>query len=473
MKNVLGFLALICFCFIISNNDCFSQMQSDSSDAVWSIVVPEAKSIDIDMKQCLVGDYKDSVISTFITNTGSWRIRIDTIYFSGTDADKFYLVSRICPFILEPGETRAAEFSFQPKSVGLKTAAIKIITQVDTLTQSIRGEGVQPTLSLMSDLVDFGKVEVLNRKDTLVYLLKNISSTPVSITSVSQLGPDMEQFEILNGGGFNLLAGETREMNLRFRPKYIGRTSGQIAFYYNGAGSPAVAQLFGIGIGGLVYIEDDSAYAGEKRRLRLVLANVNPDGLQGIAEKIRARIKFDKSILAPDITASYDFDNSFTYVNVGSNVGSSGILAEIPVTAGLGSISETSMDIEEFEFLDAGSNVVDMDVEKKSGIFKLLGICPEGGKRLLNPSGKVQILSIKPNPSSDIIDIEVELIESGHTKLYITDFLGKEKLVILDRSNNEFGTKNLKTDISSFGAGIYYIILQTPTSNQSAYIIKN
>ncbi len=469
MKNVLVLIAMFAGFFASAN----AQMQSDSSDAVWSIVVPEAKSLDIDMKQCLVGDYKDSVISTFITNTGTWKIRIDSIYFTGTDADKFYLVSRICPFTLEPGETRAAEFSFQPKSVGIKTAVIKILTQVDTLTQAIRGEGVQPTLSIISDLVDFGKVEVLDKKDTLVYLLKNISATPVTITSVSQLGPDMEQFEILNGGGFNLLAGDSRQMNLRFKPKYIGRTSGQIAFYFNGTGSPAVAQLFGTGIGGMVYIKDDSAYAGEKRMLQLVLANVKADGLQGIAEKTRARIKFQKTILSPDISSTYDFDEEFTYVNIESKIGSSGILAEIPVTAGLGSVSETSMDIEEFEFIDAGNNVVDMDVEKKSGVFKLLGICPEGGSRLINPSGKAQILSIKPNPAGDNIEIEIELIESGYTKLYISDILGKVKSVIFEGINSEYGTRTLKTDLSALESGIYIIIMQTPTQYQSSYIIRN
>ncbi len=469
MKNILILMVLLAAGIIPA----YSQLQSDQSDAVWSIVVPVASSIDIDMKQCLVGDYKDSVITAFITNPGTYQVRIDTIYFEGTDKDKFYLVSRITPFVLSPGETRAAEFNFEPKSVGMKYADIKIVTQVDTLTQKIQGEGVQSVLSVLTDLVDFGKVEVLSKKDTLVYLLENISSTPLAISSVGQLGPDKVQFEILNDGGFTLQQGEKREMNLRFKPRYIGRTSGQLAFYYNGAGSPAVAQLFGTGVGGLVYVADDSAYVGEKRVLKLILDNVTPEGLQNVAEKVKARIRFESSIIAPDnINVSFNIRNDSTYIDLESKITSSNILAEIPVVAGLGSVSETSVDIESFDFYDASGNVVDMDVEKQSGVFKLLGICPEGGNRLVNTSGNAQILSIVPNPASGSIGVEVELIESGETRLIMGDILGNEVKTLYSGTVSEFGKRTVNADVSNLPSGVYTVILQTPTVRQSAIIIK-
>ena len=89
MKTILMFAIGISILFLISNDKCFSQIQSDTSDTVWSIVMPEPASKDIDMLQCLIGSSKDSVVVEFIQNVGSWKFRVDSIYFKGADSDAF------------------------------------------------------------------------------------------------------------------------------------------------------------------------------------------------------------------------------------------------------------------------------------------------------------------------------------------------------------------------------------------------
>jgi len=166
-----------------------------------------------------------------------------SIYLRGADAQAFSLVSGFPVYTVGAGQNKAAEFRFKPTRIGSHNAEIVIIAQSDTLYQNIIGEGVEPQLQIITDLVDFGKVELGNIKDTSdVVLIKNISAHPITINNVVQLGPDKTQFEILNGGGsFVLQSNETRAMDLRFKPVFGGRTSGQLGFLYNGVGSSAIA----------------------------------------------------------------------------------------------------------------------------------------------------------------------------------------------------------------------------------------
>ena len=114
---------------------------SDVSDAFWSIVVPTATAIDINMGQVLVSGARDSVVTGFLTNTGPVAIRIDSVFFTGTDEGLFELVSGIPPFEIPRGGKKAVEFRFSPSSIGIKSANVIVHTQIDTLIQSIRGEG--------------------------------------------------------------------------------------------------------------------------------------------------------------------------------------------------------------------------------------------------------------------------------------------------------------------------------------------
>lgn len=246
MKLNALLIAIIAINAIVLN----AQTQSDSSDAVWSIVMPLAVSQNIDMKQCLVFTSKDSLVSGFMSNTGAWNYRVDSIYFRGADAFAFGLVSGFPKYIVVSGGNHAGEFRFKPLQARLYTAEIVVITQADTLIQNIQGVGVQPQLQVMANIINFGIVKVGNYKDTLqAVTIKNISSFPLTITNTKHNKPNDIDFTTLAGGGnFTLTAGETRIMDLQFKPRDAGRTCGVLEFYFNGVGSPASVQLFGEGV---------------------------------------------------------------------------------------------------------------------------------------------------------------------------------------------------------------------------------
>lgn len=224
-------------------------VQSDVSDAVFSIVMPEMTARDVDMGQCVVGQNKDSIVNNFFFNTGSYKCRIDSVYFTGSDASAFKLVNGVPPFYVDSKALEKAEFLFTPYKLGTHYAKIVIITQTDTLKRNITGVGIEEAIKVENNIIDFGLVKVGEYKDTLQAItIKNISAKPVQITQTKHNYPNDVDFSTLSGGGsFILQPGEVHKMDLRFAASKAGRTNGILDFYFNGPGSPAEVQLFGTG----------------------------------------------------------------------------------------------------------------------------------------------------------------------------------------------------------------------------------
>lgn len=449
-----------------------SQTQADTSDTYWSIVIPIPLSSDIDLKECLVNSSKDSLVQNFVINSGSWAFRVDSIYFRGDDASAFSLVSGLPVYELNEKEGKNTEFRFSPLEARKYEAEIVIITQAETLVQKIRGEGIEEQLSVFSGWLDFGKVEIGNDKiiaDTI--LLTNISGKPITIDDVQIIGPDTEQFKIENGGGsFTLNATESRKMSIKFEPNYGGRTSSQIAFSYKGVGSPAKVNLFGTGIGGSVYVVNDSAYIGESKNIKIYLSGIKPNGLQKISSKYKGIIRFHKNLLGiKDNNFDWKIINDSIYVTLIGNLNNSLLLAEVPVVVGLGHTDLANIEIVEMNLIDDLGNIIDYEFTKENGEIKILGICEEGGTRLINPSKITKLMQISPNPSDGKVSIEFNLLEKGNTTFKVFSVSGEliEERII----SNQSGNINIELDTKNYGNGLYFIHLQTPAINKIEKLI--
>ncbi|MDQ1266723.1 MAG: Choice-of-anchor protein, partial [Bacteroidota bacterium] len=436
--------------------------QQDISDSLFSIVEPSATSIDIDMKQCLVGATKDSIITAFITNNGTYKCRIDSIFIENGDAAQFSVISRNFPVELPVGGTYSLEVGFRPASVGIKNADLFVKTQSDTLKQKITGEGIEPTLAAMAKFIDFGKVEVGDTKDTLAYILENLSSSVINITSTQIIGPDKNQFFLLDSLSFSMNPGEKKQLNFRFQPKYIGRTSTVVDFYYSGGITPLKAQLYGQGIGGLVYITDDSASPGEKRNIKLKMEGIKPAFVQSIAKEFYAKLRYNSTLFAPTNRSLFEksyLDSAYLYIR--KPVTANEDLFDFDIIAGLGDAEFTSIDFDEFGWLGTAGDTVDYETETQSGSFKLHGICREGGSRLFNPLTKAEFLII-PNPAGDEVKIEVNLIEEGISVVEIYNING-ELCSSLFFDGTVTGKQEQSVDLNNFAGGLYFAKFRTPT----------
>lgn len=446
----------------------FVSTQTDTSDALWSIVKPVAVATDIDMGKALVGGSRDSLVMAFIRNTGTYPFTFTNVIVGSGDVADFKVVSALSPKTIAPGASSAVEFRFTPSAVGARSAQLIAVGGGDSLVQRIHGVGVEPTLQVVSTLVDFGTIEVLGSKDTTVAAtIKNIGPVPVTIMSTSMLGPDMEQFEIVSGGGsFTLVPGEARTMSLRFNGKYVGRTSGAIGFAYDGLGSPAEMQLFGRALGGIVYTGDDSARAGDRISLALMIKGASSK-LKGPAggQRFTATLRFNQTLLAPeDRTAPGTLAAGQRTIEVdGLWHGGSDTLARIPMFALLGNEESTSVDIISFDWLDDAGQPLGIEIERKSGSFTLLDLCREGDTtRLYDEFGVEAALKVLPNPVGESFELEYQLAEDGEIAIELFDMSGEIVRSIIDGERTA-GSYRIRVSSDPFPAGSYLLRLRTPT----------
>ncbi len=439
--------------------------QEDVSDSLWSIVAPEIQAIDVDMGKVIVSDIKDSVVKAFLTNTGSYSCRVDSIFIEGEDANQFNIISGIPPFAIPADGEKAVEFSFYPTSVGVKNASIVIFTQADTLRQSITGEGIQPSLAVLENLIDFGIVEVGNIKDSLQAItIKNIGSAPLQINSTKLNKINDVDFSTLAGGGaFILNPGDTCKMDLRFEPGNIGRKSGILEFYYNDIGSPAIVQLYGEGIltaSALAVIQADSAkaYPGDEIEIPIILKNKESIQSSG-ATSLKTDLLYNPTLLWALDYQKQNIDETTAKITLGNlpvGINEGEPLTNVRFKVGLGNAEECDLTLSNAEAVGGTA-----DITTINGHFRLLGICREGGDRLINPNDRVQ-LNISPNPSEELIKVKFNLIEKGKTEIKLVNMLGKT-MKLKTYKNSRLGLGEAVFETSALPQGVYYIILRTPT----------
>jgi hypothetical protein len=275
----------------------------------------------------------------------------------------------------------------------------------------------------------------------------------VDFTTISDMQP------------FTLDSGAVKNMDLRFTANTIGRTNGFLEFYFNGPGSPAKIQLFGQGIGGAVKVLDDSAYSGEKRFIKLKLMNdVKPNTSQSVSG-FKAKISYDRTILTmTDSRAIRQYNKGEEIAEfIGNWDGQSVILGEYEVYAGLGLSDTADLCLEEFHWLNSNNNIINSEIDKYNGTFKLLGICNQGGKRLLNPNGTALITGVSPNPSADALKIDYQLIESGRTEFMLYNYLGEPVKSVIYDNVSDFGKRIETIQLGDLSSGQYLLVLKTPT----------
>ena len=243
-------------------------LQSDTSDAVFSIIMPEPviQNNDIDMGQMIVGSTKDTIVSSVICNIGDAPLHVLGVDITGGNASDFLIPRGAGDFYLKKGECQDMMFEFTPYTLGNRAAFATIRTTSGDFkdTIHIRGVGINPVIEPKTEVVDFGKIKLGLSKDTTVIILENKSNQDINITDSRIIGPDMDQFEILSTNkSFIVPANGTKDLRLRFLAQFTGRTSSLIEFEYDGAITPLRSMLFAEGISDVVQTISDTVNFGD------------------------------------------------------------------------------------------------------------------------------------------------------------------------------------------------------------------
>jgi len=130
-------------------------------------------------------------------------------------------------------------------------------------------------------------------------------------------------------------------------------------------------------------------------------------------------------------------------------------------------VEETVVELLEFNLYDSKDKIVDYNFELKSGKFKLLGICREGGGRFINPKGKAGILILSPNPANDELNISFSTIEEAKTEIVIFNMFGEKVLTAFSEVVSETGTKEMTIQTGNLSTGAYNVVFISPTVYES------
>jgi hypothetical protein len=469
MKYTLAIVLLICLC---GSASLYAQPKQDISDSVFSIVMPEPRSRDIDMGDVLVNSSQDSLFDDFMWNPGTWQYRVDSIYFTGADAAAFALISGKPVYTVLPGGLALGEFSFSPVRTGPHSAFINIITQTDTLRQNIIGNGIQPDLRILNNFIDFGRIRLGSFKDSLQCLmLYNAGTAPVRVFNTIQGGPNAVDFSILAGGGaFILNPGDTIRMDLRFQPSFEGRTSGSIVFEHDAAASPAIVRLLGEG-----YIPDPAsarltagsakAFPGEIVEIPISITeqlNMDESGITALQYAVRFNPTLLEPIAKQGIMVVQDtiIGPERVYTIQMPYPGKDTLLGTLRFRAALGNDSITPILLSSVKAIGGRATV-----RTQPGQFNLLGICYAGGPRLIAVNGIIS-LSIQPNPVTDMAKILFSIIESGTTRIWISDQTGRERAEVFN-GILPTGQHQLMLNSMNLNIGSYLLHINTPTYAES------
>ena len=222
---------------------------SDVSDAVFTIIQPKLRSIDVQFGKIILGESADQVVGLFLHNPYKIDVPIKQIYIEGKHAGSFSLVSGKNSCILKSEEKKDVEFRFSPLNSGLNEATICIATAYDTIKQKITGIGASPGYALAKDLINFGRLNVGSTKDSLITnILKNTGKETLKVRFVKIIGPDKQQFALDLDNDFQLKAGESKSVKVTFKPVLRGKTSSRIFFEVENVVGYQVVEIFAEGV---------------------------------------------------------------------------------------------------------------------------------------------------------------------------------------------------------------------------------
>lgn len=468
----------------IQDQDSASGAGSDVSDDLWAIVAAEVRATDVDFGEVLLDSPKDSTLSGYVQNTGGIEITVKEMRIVGPDASRFEIVSGFPSYSIAPGQSAPLELRFAPDAVRPFNAQLQIITDVDTLWQNLTGIGVNPRLRVIATIIDFGRVEIGDRKDTIVnVVVTNTGTAPVTITSTPLRGPDMQSFSVLSGAGpFDLAAGASHTMSFRFEPVESGRTSSSVGFEFNGPGSPAIAILFGEGYCPATVsrafgrIGNFSGQPGDTIALPFSIASLDgpaplPPGPPLEPMEFTATFAVNRTLLAPlNRAANVGEDMGETHARFAGtwNPQDSTIVwdEEPRFKAALGNAETSPVRLVEMEW----HRGCPPDFAIEEGSFTLTELCTDGGVRLFNTDGTLKLDRIEPNPASGNMSISFEVIESGPTALYVMDMHGR-KIGTLLKGEMTAGAYRTDFNVATWPQGNYLVVLETPTAQLTKKLI--
>jgi len=453
----------------------------------------------------------DSVVSTMeITNETANRLTITNLDIVQGSAAAFSFLETPANLVLDSGKTAQVRVRFAPSQLASLSAGLRVGFSAQggapqTLTQEAVLRGRAAALKLLAvnfDTVLVGQpalrtLFIINRSDRSVRL------NPPTIVERPG-GVVQNPFSIERLFGERVLAPrDTASFTVQCLALDTGRYSGTARIVADI--DSATVSLFtaavrrrlpnDISVVLEVVPDRDSAAPGDlvllkiriKQLLGLPNAAVNLDSTRTLNDFFRALltptmkavVTFQRSVLVLDglersaleTGSATDPITSLRLTNVRWN-GTDSTITSIRCRAVSGNLDTTLLIIKDIEWAGGMQNV-------QSNIFSVANtvprtfrtaLCRADGLRLTNVTRQTRIANAAPNPAMSEIAITYSAREQGVITLSLVNAQG-QSIKRLVNAVHQPGIYSLRVDVSDVPSGVYTLLLQTPSEQQSERIV--
>ncbi len=405
------------------------------------------------------GDKADTTLA--IKNTGTSPMTISLVSIDPTSDAGFSVLNY--PIEVAEGAADSIHLRFSGMSAGMKSGTLLIKTNA----KNAAGGYIRISLSARRDISNMrispGTAEFRNvpdnTPDTTNVTITNTGTTVINLVNL----PDSARFMAEGALPATIVPGGTATVKIIFKggaptEEVFGSldftdscgTIYKLLLYSKVRGLPQAGLMCG----------RVSGKSGEIVRIPVVKYKTPQSELPYISA-FEAVLSYNASLLEPaGATPKGDIVNGMRAIPLHfSNIESSeGQLGELEFRVTLGNAEETAL-----QLIDARAvNDPNIYVETRDGRFGLDEICREGGPRLVDYTGHLELSRNVPNPASNETRIGFWLIEKGRTELSLFDINGR-KIRVLFSGYAEPGYGEVVLSTKDLPIGSYIYRLETPT----------
>lgn len=326
----------------------------------------------------------------------------------------------------------------------------------------VRIFNVSPEIVIDSSAIDFGEVELGDRRDTVIQF-ENEGYGPLRLSDIVLAGPDAAHFELQADDMYVLQPGDSDAFTVSFVPRSVFRREAEIRISCNDSDSPLITiPLAGTGVTTLeAGCRSDLRVPSQREELIPVTLFSNREG--SLVTAYTFELDYDERLLLPTGietrgTLSEDFAVDWTLVRPGlisiSATGSAPISGTGPLLylrsfAAWSEPPVSPLTMEGLLFNSGNPRAVMID-----GAVEVDSLCNQYLKSV-QVAGIPKLLPNAPNPFNPTTMIRVDIPTEQHIRLAVFDAAGRQIRQLADGALPA-GEHSFTFDAADLPSGIYH-----------------
>ncbi|MBZ5597925.1 MAG: choice-of-anchor D domain-containing protein [Acidobacteriia bacterium] len=180
-------------------------------------------------------------------NVGTTSISITGITITGTNPGDF-AQTNTCGSSLGAGASCTISVTFTPTASGTRSATVSISDTGGGSPQTVPLTGTGTTVFLSPTVLNFPSTGVGHSSAAKTVTLTNVGTTALTITSVTIIGTNPNDFSQTSTCGSSVAGGASCTFSVVFSPTATGARSATLSISDSGVGSPHIVALGGTGM---------------------------------------------------------------------------------------------------------------------------------------------------------------------------------------------------------------------------------